>query len=277
MNTARKARWAVRQSALPTVVKPCLDCGGTRHRPSGKFRVNANGKRLDVWLLLNCVLCDRTSKVPVHERTHVSSLEPARLTAYESNDPTAVGQWAMSAALAAKNAYRLDWTGTWHLLTDAPLHEPDAPAPLMVTVGFELPAPVRVERLLTLGLGVSRTEVRRMLAAGRIQLPMAPGARTRRDFEFTVERGGTAGLAADSAVTVSGAPRRAVPAAHHASPRASVCRMCSRVTGLPGEGDRSAGGRAGKGPPRSGNRWPEPTPPATLSLATSGEQGACHA
>ncbi|MFE7173660.1 DUF1062 domain-containing protein [Streptomyces sp. NPDC057616] len=206
MNTARKARWAVRQSALPTVVKPCLSCTGTRHRPSGKFRVNASGKLLDVWLLLNCALCDRTSKVPVHERTHVSSLDPARLVAYESNARAAVGEWAMSASLAAKNGYRLDWTGTWRLQAEAGLDIPhvlDASAPLTVSVRFELPAPVRVERLLMIGLGTSRTEVRRMVADGRIRLPSAPGAKTHRDFEFRIERDGAVDVAGHPTVPVA--------------------------------------------------------------------------
>ncbi|MFG2793511.1 DUF1062 domain-containing protein [Streptomyces sp. NPDC048419] len=204
MNTTRKAQWAVRQSALPTVVKPCLNCTGTRHRPSGKFRVNASGKLLDVWLLLNCAVCDRTSKVPLHERTHVSSLEPARLVAYESNNPAVVGEWAMSASLAAKNGYRLDWTGTWQLHTGRPEYELDAPAPVTVLISFELPAPVRVERLLTLGLGVSRTAVRRMVADGRIQLPLAPGDKTHRDFEFTIDRSsGSVGAARGSTVLVA--------------------------------------------------------------------------
>ncbi|MGY6019962.1 DUF1062 domain-containing protein [Streptomyces spinosirectus] len=203
MNTVRKAQWAVRQSALPTVVKPCLDCTGTRHRPSGKFRVNASGKLLDVWLLLNCVVCDRTSKVPVHERVHVSSLEPARRVAYESNDPAMVGELAMSASLAAKNGYRLDWTGTWRLQTDTPLDAIHAPTPLTVLISFELPAPVRVERLLMLGLGLSRTAVRRMVADGRIRLPLAPGAKTHRGFEITVDRSDPAGDAGGSTVLVA--------------------------------------------------------------------------
>ncbi|MFI6656491.1 DUF1062 domain-containing protein [Streptomyces sp. NPDC050523] len=205
MNTARKAQWAVRQSALPTVVKPCLDCTGTRHRPSGKFRVNASGKLLDVWLLLNCAVCDRTSKVPVHERIHVSSLEPARRVAYESNDPAAVGELTMSASLAAKNGYRLDWTGTWRLRTGTPLDALHDPSPLTVRISFELPAPVRVERLLMLGFGLSRTAVRRMVADGRIRLPLAPGAKTHRDFEFTVARSDPAGVAKGSTVLVAAA------------------------------------------------------------------------
>ncbi|MFG2905367.1 DUF1062 domain-containing protein [Kitasatospora sp. NPDC048286] len=186
MNTDRKALWAVRESALPTVVRPCPDCSGSRHRPSGKIRVNASGKLLDVWLLLSCAGCDRTSKVPVHERAHVSSLEPARLVAYENNDPAVVRELTMSASLAAKNGYRLDWTGTWDVETRTPLYALDDPAPLKVLVSFELPAPVRVERLLMLGLGLSRSGVRRMVGDGRIHLPLALDAKAHRDFELTI-------------------------------------------------------------------------------------------
>ncbi|WP_331734925.1 DUF1062 domain-containing protein (plasmid) [Streptomyces sp. NBC_01166] len=186
MNTDRKALWAVRESALPTVVRPCPDCSGSRHRPSGKVRVNASGKLLDVWLLLSCAGCDRTSKVPVHERVHVSSLEPARLVAYENNDPALVRELTISQSLSAKNGYRLDWTGTWEVETRTPLYAIDDPAPLKVLVSFELPAPVRVERLLMLGLGLSRSGVRRMVGDGRIHLPLALDAKAHRDFEFTI-------------------------------------------------------------------------------------------
>jgi len=187
MNTGRKALWTVREFGLPAIVRPCTDCSGTRHHPSGKFGVNANGKLLDVWLLLRCAACGRTSKVPVHQRVHLRSLERARRLAYETNDPAMVRELTMSASLAAKHGYRLDWTGAWELQTSRPSYSPDDPAPLTVLIGFGLPAPVRVERLLTLGLGLSRAEVRRMAADGRIGLPLALDAKAHQDFELTVD------------------------------------------------------------------------------------------
>jgi hypothetical protein len=190
MNTGRSALWAVRESGLPAVVRPCCDCSGTRHRPSGKFRVNANGKLLDVWLLLRCAACGRTSKVPVHVRVHVRSLTRARRLAYQANDPATVRELAVSAPLAAKNGYSLDWSGTWELKTGTACYSPDDPAPLTVLVSFELPAPVRVERLLTHGLALTRAEVRRMVADGRIRLPLALDAKAHQDFEFTIDGAG---------------------------------------------------------------------------------------
>ncbi|MFJ8442716.1 DUF1062 domain-containing protein [Kitasatospora griseola] len=188
MHTSRKARWAVRQFALPAVVRPCPDCPSTRHRPSGRIRVNASGKLLDVWLLLSCDGCDRTSKVPVHERVHVSTLEPSRLVSYETNDPAVVRELTISASLAAKNGYRLDWSGTWELDARTPLYALGSPAPLRIRVAFDLPAPIRVERLLMIGLGLSRPRVRRLTADGLIALPPGLGAKAHRDFEFTVHR-----------------------------------------------------------------------------------------
>ncbi|MGW2398143.1 DUF1062 domain-containing protein [Kitasatospora sp. NPDC001664] len=202
MHTNRKARWAVRRFGLPTVVRPCPDCPSTRHRASGKIRVNASGKLLDVWLLLSCAGCDRTSKVPVHERAHVSSLDPARLVAYENNDPGVVRELTMSASLATKNGYRLDWAGTWELDTRMPLYALDDPRAFEVEVRFDLPAPIRAERLLCLGLGLSRGEVRRLVEEGRIHLPLPLDAKAHREFTFTLHGPG----AVDSARLPAAAP-----------------------------------------------------------------------
>jgi hypothetical protein len=88
-DTDRKSLWVIRELALPVIVEACVSRRSTRHHPTGKFRVNANGKLLDVWMLICCDLCDRTSKIPIHERIHVQALESARLLGYENNDPSA--------------------------------------------------------------------------------------------------------------------------------------------------------------------------------------------
>ncbi|WP_243726799.1 DUF1062 domain-containing protein [Actinocrispum wychmicini] len=146
--------------------------------------MNASGKLLDVWLLIRCELCGRTSKIPVHERVHVQALEHERLLKFENNDPAMVRHLAMNAALAG---YQLDWSGTWELETDMPFYDLKSdPAPLEVFVRFELPAPIRVEKLLTTGFGLSRSTVRDMVDSGRIRLPMAIDAKAREDFTFLV-------------------------------------------------------------------------------------------
>jgi hypothetical protein len=184
----RKALWVVRELGLPAIVKTCVSCRSARHHPTGKFRVNANGKLLDVWMLICCELCGRTSKIPVHERVHVQALDRERLLMFENNDPAMVRQLAMDSALAGTTGHRLDWSGTWELATDIPFYEIGSadPASLEVLIRFELPAPIRVEKLLTAGFGLSRSAVRGLVGAGRIRLPMAVDAKAREDFTLFV-------------------------------------------------------------------------------------------
>ncbi|MCE6998695.1 DUF1062 domain-containing protein [Saccharothrix sp. S26] len=187
----RKALWVVKELGLPAIVTPCVACRSTRHHPTGKVRENASGKLLDVWLLIGCARCGRTAKIPVHERVHVQALDRERLVMFEDNDPAIVRLLAMDTALAAKSAYRLDWSGTWELETDSPFYRPEEDRPgLEVIVRFELPAPVRVEKLLMAGFGLSRAAVRGMVASGRIRLPLAVDAKAREDFTFSVVASG---------------------------------------------------------------------------------------
>jgi hypothetical protein len=184
----RKALWVIRELGLPAIVKACVSCGCTRHHPTGKFRVNANGKLLDIWMLIGCELCGRTAKIPVHERSQVRALDSERLLMFENNDPAMVRELAMDGALARKAAYQLDWSGTWVLETGMPSREPERadPAPLTVIIRFEIPVPIRVEKLLMTGFGLSRSAVRGMVGSGRIRLPMAIDAKARDDFTLFV-------------------------------------------------------------------------------------------
>ncbi|MEU4806174.1 DUF1062 domain-containing protein [Actinosynnema sp. NPDC023587] len=195
----RKSLWVVKELGLPAIVKACVACRSTRHRPTGKFRVNANGKLLDVWMLIGCERCGRTSKIPVHERVHVRSLDHGRLLGFETNDPSVVRGLVVDAASAGRAAYRLDWSGTWELETDLPFHDlgHDDPAPVEVVVRFELPAPVRVEKLLMAGFGLSRPAARGMVGSGRIRLPLALDAKVHEDFGFVVDATPVGGLAED--------------------------------------------------------------------------------
>src|ERR1700748_3275858 len=93
--------WVVRRTRLPLLSLRCADCRSqSATTGAGRFRVNANGKLLDVWLLVRCVSCDRTSKLTVHERAPVSSLDPL-------NDPDLVASRLLDPLLARRNRFAL--------------------------------------------------------------------------------------------------------------------------------------------------------------------------
>ncbi|MFI6522806.1 DUF1062 domain-containing protein [Spirillospora sp. NPDC050679] len=175
--------WVVRRTRLPLLSSRCANCQSeSATTGEGRFRVNANGKLLDVWLLVRCVSCNRTSKLTVHERASVRSLDPAELNGYRVNDPELVASRLLDPLFARRNRFALDWTGAWRL--DAPSAWLDEPWPVQVEVVFEDPVPVRPDRLIAHGLGFSRNEVlRRIKCDVPLRRPTSAG------FTFTMMAG----------------------------------------------------------------------------------------
>jgi hypothetical protein len=175
--------WVIRRTRLPLLSLRCADCRSeSATTGAGRFRVNANGNLLDVWLLVHCVSCDRTSKLTVHERAPVRSFDPAELDGYHANDPELVASRLLDPLLARRNRFTLDWAGAWRL--DAPSAWRAEAWPAKVEVVFEDPVPVRPERLIAQGLGLSRNEVLR-----RIKCDIPLRRPTSAGFTFTVMAG----------------------------------------------------------------------------------------
>jgi hypothetical protein len=172
--------WIVRRTRLPLLSLRCVDCRSeSATTGEGRFRVNANGKLLDVWLLVRCVSCDRTSKLTVRERAPVRSFDPAALDGYHASDPDLVASTLLDPLFASRNHVTLDWSGAWEL--DIPMAWADEEYPVKVEVVFEDPIPVRPERLIGQGLGLSRNEVVR-----RIKCDIPLRRLTNAGFTFTV-------------------------------------------------------------------------------------------
>lgn len=80
--------WSVESQSEPfRVFKYCPRCRASQcFRCAHKFRVNANRKFIDVWLLFDCSRCGNTAKLPVVQRVPVSRIGRSRLRAFEAND-----------------------------------------------------------------------------------------------------------------------------------------------------------------------------------------------
>lgn len=179
------SQWRVRPSDFPIIRRRCRSCPSTHLRTRGKFRVNANHKLLDVWLLALCVQCGATAKLTVMERVVVRSIEPALLDGFHDNDPAVAAKLLADPQLARRNDFALDWTDAWTLET-TPAEVPKADI-LDVTVHFEQPMPVKATVLLAAGLQLSRSAVARLVADGAISADCKLTGRCPQDFSFVVQ------------------------------------------------------------------------------------------
>lgn len=88
MSYANRERRTTAQVRACAILRRCGGCGKKRAFVcSGKFRVNANGRRLDIWLIYRCEKCGHTLNVPIYERVPPERLEPETYEGFLENDP----------------------------------------------------------------------------------------------------------------------------------------------------------------------------------------------
>ena len=58
-----------------------------RFHSSDKIRVNANGKRVDAWLVYKCTCCGSSWNRPILERRPVRTIEPDLLMSLRASEP----------------------------------------------------------------------------------------------------------------------------------------------------------------------------------------------
>ncbi|MFF2041058.1 DUF1062 domain-containing protein [Kitasatospora sp. NPDC058170] len=178
--------WVVMPTCLPTVLRRCPACASDRFRANGKFRVNANHKLLDAWLLVLCTACGDTAKLTVLERVNVRSVRPDLLDRMHDNDPGLAAELLQDPVLRRRNRIALDWDDAWRLDTGGSDHL-DREV-IDISVRFAARIPVRPVRLIAEGCGLSRAEVERLLAEGRLVSAVRLSGRLSGDFTFTLKR-----------------------------------------------------------------------------------------
>jgi hypothetical protein len=109
MCNALQVRWTVVPKIAPQPWIACSGCGGLRaFRSSNKVRLNANGRKLDAWLIYKCTTCDKTWNRPIFERRNVRDIEPAALEALQSNDPDWIRAETFNLDALRRKSQRID-------------------------------------------------------------------------------------------------------------------------------------------------------------------------
>lgn len=199
MSSILRIRWAIAPKIAPRPHINCNRCGAFKaYHCSGKFRVNANGKRIDAWLIYRCIDCDNSWNFGILERCNRRDIEPALLQALESNDPALARRHAFDVVALRSRIGRVEE------FPEAAVHKqllgdrPENTTALELQLGLEMPTALRLDRLLASELGISRSrlqalEQRRLLVvdpegAKALRKPVRTGAAIRIDLAGEPDR-----------------------------------------------------------------------------------------
>ena len=153
-------KWTITTNEYPQPLLSCRRCGDVKpYRTSGKIRVNANGKRIDAWLIYRCTTCDGTWNRPILERRLVGSIEPELLSSLTANDAALVERIASDAEDLRRHAPHLNEAATV-CVTKAVLSGNAARAgALRIALVVPRPVSLRLDRLLAEELNLSRSRI----------------------------------------------------------------------------------------------------------------------
>ena len=191
MQSLLQVQWRVTPLKTPRPWLHCPRCDArTPFVSSGKFRVNAQKKRLDAWLVYGCARCEQSWNLPLLERCPVNGIEPATLRALTENDAALAWRHAFDLTRLGRHSSQIEsFAELWvekRLLS--PLDGVATHAEIAIAAPYE--CGVRLDKLLAGELGLSRSTIERLAdASALIVLPA-----NRRALKQTVRDGQTIAL-----------------------------------------------------------------------------------
>lgn len=168
--------WTIVSHIAPQPLIACSTCRCTRpFISSGKARLNANGRKLDAWLIYKCTVCDNTWNRTIFERRHVSDIDAPTLTALQTNDP----QWLDALAfnlVHLKQQVRDVAEFSEVIVTKKCLSAPSDIRRVSIKLLLPQVATIRLDRFLACEFGLSRSRVQKLHDDGLLEaLPAANG------------------------------------------------------------------------------------------------------
>ena len=179
--------WRIEPVAPPRPLRHCSTCGASRQfRSSGKIRLNANGRRLDAWLIYKCISCERTWNLPLVERAVVTSIAPRDMQAMHGSDPDWVREREFDLARLGRHCDRIDLSPDLAVTKTLAGAGPGDWTVLELVIQAQRSTGQRLDRLLARELRLTRSDLQSMLRRGGLEFASADGRILRKPLRGSI-------------------------------------------------------------------------------------------
>ena len=161
----KKIIWKIEVPEPPEVLRHCKRCGRkTAFICSGQFRINAQRKQLDIWLIYKCKNCDATWNAAVYSRVSPGALNAGLLERFHRNDEGLVRQYAMDFQFLKGNGAEV-CRPSYSILGDNPVPGET----VEVEIQSAYPLPVKISTLVRDKLQLSQKSYLRLISEGSLK------------------------------------------------------------------------------------------------------------
>lgn len=159
-----------------SVLRGCPGCGRkTSFKNTKKFRVNANGNKLDVWLIYQCEKCKHTLNLTIYERQKVSSIPGEEYRRFLDNDERLAEIYGKSMGLFSQNKAEVDAENMKYQFVKKQdgqdeAQRSDCAQQTVLTIHNPYGLKIRPEKQIAEVLNLSRSQVQKMVKEERMKV-----------------------------------------------------------------------------------------------------------
>ena len=171
MNQNLRNQWTIVPKELPSILKNCSKCKEKKEfKNSGKFRVNANGSHLDVWLIFRCECCDTTYNLTVLERIDAGRVNKEEYNGFLSNSKDLAVKYGNDKEIFIRNKVEISQNRMEYQVIEKETEctsnmEGIMEVELRVPAGFDL----RLDALLVRQFSISRNHAKKWCENGLVR------------------------------------------------------------------------------------------------------------
>ena len=165
--------WEVKVNNTPLLIKKCSHCDSNRFYCSDKFRMNAQKKNIDVWLIYRCVKCDNTCNLTLLSRSKPDLIDKTLFHSFSMNDKDTAWKYAFSTEMERKNNLRLDYGSVeYEIIPNTSLEDllNLSNEVIKIHIKCELEFDLKLSSLIRRRFSLSANQVKRMFEDGIITI-----------------------------------------------------------------------------------------------------------
>lgn len=172
MSYLKKIEYEIVPKESFSVVRNCSGCGmKVRYKNTKRFRVNANGNKLDVWLIYQCEKCKHTFNLTVYERQKPTAVSKEEYSRFLSNDEELAEEYGRNFSFFKKNRAEVDSENIVYQYMKRQETEDKniGGQQILVTIQNLYGLKIRPEKQIAEVLGLSRSLVKKLMEREEIK------------------------------------------------------------------------------------------------------------
>lgn len=153
---------------IPFIKRNCSKCKtSTEFYCSEKFRVNANHKIVDIWLIYNCIHCEGTWNYPILSRVNINKIDSTLIRKFMNNDKETIWNYAFQISKLRKLCDDVN-TDIQYVIRKEKLDS--LSNNVTIRLCYEYDFGLRTDKLIAEIFGISRSKVKKLSQNGTILL-----------------------------------------------------------------------------------------------------------